>query len=151
AATAKPTPVATPGSPWTTARRGATMLPGQTDRTQAKYEAQASISWGDAPKDGITYLMSHGFSRADASSMVEEMFRERAPTIRSKGIRYFVGGMALICVPVLAFFSFLFVGYILVKTFLLFVVIGLGGVYLAVKGAGMVIAPKSEHGDVAEP
>jgi hypothetical protein len=127
------------------------MLPGQTDRTQAKYEAQARISWGDAPKDVITYLMSHGFSREDASSMVEEMFRERSATIRGKGIRYILGGIALICVPVLAFFYFLFVGYILVKTFLLFVVIGLGGVYLVIKGAGMVIAPKSEQGDVAEP
>ena len=126
------------------------MLPGQTDRTQAKYEAQARILWGDPPKEVLIFLMSHGFNREDASSMVDEMFRERAAAIRGSGVRYILGGIALICVPILAFLYFLFVGYILVKTFLLFVAIGLGGVYMAIKGAGMVVAPKSEQGDVAE-
>src|SRR5262245_19206032 len=117
---------------------------------QAKYEAQARISWGDPPREVLIYLMGQGFSREDASDMVEEMFRERQATIRRKGIMNILCGISLICVPLIAFVYFLIVGYILVKSFLFTIAIGLGGVWLVIKGASMVVAPKSEQGDVAE-
>ena len=117
---------------------------------QAKYEAQARISWGDQPKEVLIYLMSQGFSREDASGIVDEMFRERTAAIRGKGIRNIFCGIGLICVPLVAFIYFWIVGYILVKSFLVAIAIGIGGVFLVAKGAGMVVAPKSEQGDVAE-
>src|SRR5262245_32741857 len=114
AAAAHKDPPATPASPWTAAQRRVPLQPGQIDRTQAKYEAHAKILWGDPPKEVIIFLLSHGFSREDAVSIVEEMFRERQATIRRKGIMNIFCGIALICVPVAAFVYFLFVGYILV-------------------------------------
>src|SRR5262249_19767752 len=117
---------AAPASPWTAPRRRVPPQPGQTDRMQAKYEAQTRMSWGGPPREVLIYLMGQGFSREDASDMVEEMFRERQATIRRKGIMNILCGITLICVPLIAFVYFLIVGYILVKSFLFTIAIGLG-------------------------
>jgi hypothetical protein len=81
--------------------------------------------------------------------MVEELFEERAATIRGNGIEKMVIGGMLIFVPIAAWFIFMHLGYILVKTFLVTIVAGLCGVWLVIKGVTMFFSPKSESGDAS--
>jgi len=48
-----------------------------------------------------------GFSREEASSLVKELFEERAATVRGNGIMRIVMGFGLMCVPVVALFIFM--------------------------------------------
>jgi hypothetical protein len=143
-------PGATEASGRAPARPMVTQLPGQVSRTQAKIEARAKILWGDPPRAVLVYLMSQGFDHEAASALVEELSQERASAIRGKGIMYLFGGIALVCVPIGALLIFLGLGYILVKTFLVTILVGFWGVWMVFKGAGMLMAPKSAPGDIAE-
>jgi hypothetical protein len=127
--------------------RSATILPGQLDRSQAQHEARAKILWGDPPAEVALFLMGHGIPASEASAMVEELFEERAATIRGNGIEKMVIGGMLIFVPIAAWFIFMHLGYILVKTFLVTIVAGLCGVWMVIKGVTMFFSPKSESGD----
>jgi hypothetical protein len=126
------------------------LLPGRSDRTQAKVEARAKISWGDPPREVLAYLMGQGFSHGEASEFLDELVRERTATIRGKGIMNILAGVGLFLVPVVAFFIFMGLGYILVKTFVIMILVGFFGIWLIIKGANMLIAPKTEKGDVAD-
>ena len=132
------------------APRAATRLPGQIDRTQAEHEARAKILWGDAPEQVTSFLRMLGFAFQEASSLVQTMFQERAATIRSNGIRKMVIGVALMCVPVVAFFVFTSIGILPIKLFALTLMVGCWGGWMLLKGTFMFLAPKSEAGDVAE-
>jgi hypothetical protein len=132
------------------ARRRTTLLPGQVERPQAVVEAKAKISWGDAPNDVIAYLRMQGFSAEEASSLVQEMYQERAATIRANGIRKIIVGSGLICVPIVSLLIFLSLGFIPLKIFAVTVMVGLWGAWMVFKGSFMVLAPKMESGDVAE-
>jgi hypothetical protein len=134
----------------TAARQRTTFIPGQTDRTQAVYEARAKISWGDPPREVAAYLMSQGYKKEEALEMVAEMFRERASAFRAKGIKYLFGGVALILVPIVTWLIALAVGYIYVTFFLFTVAAGFCGLTMALKGISMVRSPKSQEGNVAE-
>jgi hypothetical protein len=134
----------------TAARRGAVLLPGQVDRTQAEYEARAKVSWGDPPQAVTGYLMMQGFTREEASSLVKELFQERAATVRGNGIMRIVMGFGLMCVPVVAFIVFMSIGVIHLGIFAVTIILGFWGVWMIIKGIHMVAAPKSEAGDVAE-
>ena len=125
-------------------------LPGQMDHTQAEHEARAKILWGDPPKEVLKFLLVQGFSRDEASALVNELFRERAATVRGNGIRNIVVGSGLVCVPIVAFIIFMSIGVIYVKLFALTIMGGVWGLWLLIKGICMVIAPKSEPGDVGE-
>lgn len=131
-------------------RRRATLLPGQVDRPQAIAEAKAKISWGDPPQQVVSYLMMQGLSAEEAQELVDEMFQERAATIRGNGIMKIVVGCGLICVPIISLLVFLAMGFIPLKIFAVTIMAGLYGVWLVLKGSFMVLAPKSEAGDVAE-
>src|SRR5260221_10355619 len=102
--------VDTPGvvrvSPTPAGRRRVTMLPGEMDRSQAEHEARAKILWGDAPEEVVRFLMGQGIAVPEASAIVEELFQERAATIRRSGIVKMVGGGLLICVPIVAWYIF---------------------------------------------
>jgi hypothetical protein len=132
------------------APRGAAPRAGQMDRTQVEQEARAKISWGDAPEDVIKYLLMQGFDYEEASKLVQAMFRERAATIRSNGIRKVFTGIALMCVPVVAFLIFASMGILPLKLFAITLMVGVWGAWMLLKGAIMFLAPKSEPGDVAE-
>ncbi len=132
------------------AHRGATRLPGQVDRTQAEYEARAKVSWGDPPQAVTGYLMMQGFTREEASSLVKDLFQERAATVRGNGIMRIVMGFGLMCVPVVAFIVFMSIGVIHLGIFAVTIILGFWGVWMIIKGIQMVVAPKSEAGDVAE-
>jgi hypothetical protein len=159
ATTSAPLRVALPTQPVQSASTPASTRPAprrtaplsrQVDRTQAEHEARARISWGDSPKDVTVYLMTQGFSREEASDFVEELFQERAATVRGNGIKKIIGGVLLICLPIGTFVAFLISGtiypYILAGT----IIGGFYGVWIIFKGISMVTNPKSEGGDVAE-
>jgi hypothetical protein len=120
------------------------------DRTQAQHEARAKISWGDAPEDVTKFLMLQGFTPQEASYLVREMFDERAATIRRKGISKVVIGSILICVPIVAFFTFMIIGFLPLKIFAVTITVGLWGAWNVLRGILMTVAPKFEKGDVAE-
>lgn len=143
---ADPAPSARPAR--TVARRPT--LPGQIDPTQAEHEARAKVLWGDPPEEVLKYLMIQGFSHSEASSLVQGLFRERAATIRGNGITKIVVGIALIGVPIVAFFIFSSMGVIPLKLFAITIIVGLWGAWMIFNGIFMVVAPKSESGDVAE-
>ena len=124
-------------------------VPGQMERPQAVHEAKAKISWGDPPQEVLKYLMIQGFSYEEASQLVGEMFRERAATIRGNGIIKIIFGAILICVPIGAWVTFMGIGFMYLKLFSFAVMVGLYGIYNLLRGIFMVLAPKSEAGDVA--
>ena len=144
------TPAVVRASPTPTGRRRVTMLPGEMDRSQAKHEARAKILWGDAPEEVVRFLMGQGIAVPEASAIVEELFQERAATLRRNGIIKMVGGGLLICVPIVAWYIFNSLGYIYVKLFAFMVIAGFYGVWIGIKGAMMCFDPKAESGDVAE-
>ena len=139
------TPAATRPAP-----RRTTLLPGQVDRTQAEHEARAKISWGDSPKDVTVYLLMQGFSRDEASDLVNELFQERAAAVRANGIKKIIVGAALVCLPIVTFVAILISGTIYPYVVAGAIMAGFYGVWLIIKGISMVLAPKSEAGDVAE-
>jgi len=126
------------------------MTPGQPDRTQAEVEARAKVSWGDSQEEVTKFLMIQRFTYPEAQALVQSMFKERASTIRKNGVKkIFVGG-GMICVPIVALVIFLSIGFLPLKIFGFTVIIGLWGAWVVIKGTIMMIAPKSEPGDVAE-
>jgi len=149
-----PHPASNPGpgaaSGQASPRRGAILQHWQTDRTQAKFEAKARISWGDSPRDVLGYLMSQGFNREEASEIVEELKQGRAMEVRTNGIKNIVFGSGLILLPIVSFVIFLIIGVIPLKIFAFMIIGGFYGIWLVIKGTHMLISPKSESGDVAE-
>jgi hypothetical protein len=131
------------------ARYRPTLMPGQIDRPQAEVEARAKISWGDPPTEVIKFLMMNGFTAQEATAVVQEMFAERAATIRKNGFVKIVLGSVLVCVPIAFYITCASVGIIPMKLFALTIMVGLYGAYTLLKGIIMVVAPKSEPGDVA--
>ena len=86
------------------------------------------------------------------SAIVQELIRERSSTIRGRGIVNIIGGALLICVPIAAYFIIASTGYfsaIMVRVLVATIAVGFGGVWLLIKGIGMVVSPKSEQGDAA--
>jgi hypothetical protein len=137
-------------APMATSRKAGRLLPGQIEPTQAEHEARAKIMWGDSTEAVIKFLMIHGFSSGEGASLVGEMFKERAITIRRNGIRKIVIGAALACVPVVAWVFFASLRILPVKLFALTVMVGLWGAWMLLKGTTMFVAPQSEPGDVSE-
>ena len=134
----------------TPAPRTAAPLPGQVDRVQAEIQARARILWGEPPAEVTRYLMSQGIGYEEASAMVGELFQERAATLRGIGIKKIVGGFALMAVPVVAFFIFMSLGFIELKTFALTIIAGVWGLSMFIGGWFTLLSPKSQSGDVSE-
>jgi hypothetical protein len=144
-------PAKPPGISLATARPAAPRRPSGPlpDRTQAKHEARAKISWGDQPREVAGYLMGQGFSVDEASAIVQELVQERTAAIRGRGFTNIFGGIGLMLVPVVALIIFMSIGYIYVRIFVATIFVGLAGIWFLIKGCGMVISPKSEEGDAA--
>lgn len=123
---------------------------GPMDPEQAKVEARAKILWGDEADEVIKFLVIKGFHPDEAAEIVHPLLKERTSTIRTNGIRKIFIGSGLICVPIVALIVFLSMGYIPLKVFAVTVMIGFWGLWMVLKGIFMVLAPKSEAGDVAE-
>jgi hypothetical protein len=132
-----------------TVRRNAAGIP-QIEPAQVVIEAKAKISWGDSPDMVIKFMMMNGFPVDEARSQVDEMFRDRAATIRKNGLGKMVMSVPLMCVPLGALALFHQIGMFSVKLFGLAMMVGLYGAWLLIKGAIMFISPRSESGDVAD-
>jgi len=143
-------PVTLAASAPAAAPRRPALLPGQIDHNQAKHEARAKIFWGDPPEKVIAFLLIQGFSREEASSLVGDLFRERAATVRGNGIKKIFTGIGLIAVPIVSLIIFLMIGVIPLKIFGLTLAVGCWGVWMLINGIIMVVAPKAEHGDLAD-
>jgi hypothetical protein len=125
-------------------------LPGQMDRAQAEQEARAKVSWGDSQEQVLSHLMIQGFSLEEASGIVNELFEERAAEVRKKGYTNLAIGLFLIALPFGMWFYTLHLQMPPGRLFVLTCLIGLGGVVVLFRGIFMVVAPKSQRGDVAE-
>jgi hypothetical protein len=150
--TAAPAPsvrLATTATPGPASRGPVSNLP-RTDRTQAEQEARAKVSWGDPPEAVTSFLMIQGMSYEEASALVQSMFKERAAAIRRNGFKKLAVGIALMCVPLVALAIFTSLGFIFLKLFAITIMIGVWGAWQFLKALFMILAPKSEPGDVAE-
>jgi hypothetical protein len=124
-------------------------LPGQ-DPERAKGEARSKILWGDDPKQVIMFLRGNGYSPQEATEIVNEFVAERVKTVRAEGLAKVIRGGALMFVPVFALIGFLKYRFFPVQVLGVAMMIGCYGFYLLIKGLFMMIAPKSEGGDVAD-
>jgi len=146
---AVPTRPVSPAVPATSVR-GPTLLPGQPSRAQALHEARAKMLWGDSYDEVLKFLRMQGYSPAEASAAVTEMFQERVAMIRANGIQKIIIGSILVCIPVILFLILLGTGFLFMKLLAIPILFGIWGVWLVVKGTLMLLAPKSEAGNASE-
>src|ERR1700744_2601732 len=119
---------------------------GLVSREQAEIEARAKISWGDSQDAVIKFLMIQGFSHAEASEMVTEMFKVRLAETRANGIRKTAVGGGMMCVPVIAFVCLLSIDIMPIKLMGVAIGRGLWGLFKVIQGLIMIVAPKMESG-----
>jgi hypothetical protein len=124
------------------------LLPGQTDPGQVANEARAKMFWGDPPQEVLKFLMINNIPRQEAMEIVRELTHERMVQMRKNGLIKIFSGILMICVPIGGWFGGMAV--ISIKIFAFMCMLGLWGFYRLVKGMLMVLAPKSQHGDVSE-
>jgi hypothetical protein len=122
----------------------------QLDPAKAEAEARSKVLWGDAPEEVTRFLMMQGLGYEDAAGLVSILVQERVAMLRGIGIRKVAFGIVLLAVPVVTFLIFRQIGYLPIRVFALTVMAGLYGAYLCMKGSFMLLAPKSEPGDVAD-
>ena len=120
------------------------------DRDKAKDEAQARIIWGDDPGGVAEFLAENGYSRREASGLVEAMQRDRAATVRGMGIRKIVIGSALLAVLAAAILFMCIVRHVLVELVAIPGAMGIYGLWNVVAGTLMILAPRRHEGDLAE-
>lgn len=123
---------------------------GLVSREQAEHEARAKAMWGDSREQIISYLMVQGFNHPEAMDMADDLFKERAAAVRSNGMGKMIKGGGLIGVAALLAVGQLAVGFVSTKLMGVAVLAAVFGAYLIIRGLLMVLAPKSEGGDVAD-
>jgi hypothetical protein len=94
--------------------------------------------------------MMQGFSADEASSFTGMLVRERSGIVRGIGIRKVLTGAALMCVPVAAYVGMRSAGIIFIKLLGAACAVALWGAWMFLKGVFMILAPKSEPGDIAD-
>jgi hypothetical protein len=120
------------------------------DRGQAEAEAKAKIFWGDTREQVIGFLMSKSYSVPEATEVVDAFLAERAKTMRGIGFKKIFMGIGLICAPIIGFICFIMVPFFPVQLFAITILAGIWGLWVLVKGIMMFVAPKMDHGDVAD-
>ncbi|HXB59296.1 MAG TPA: hypothetical protein VNU95_07015 [Candidatus Acidoferrales bacterium] len=121
---------------------------GLLDLDKAEKEARAKIMWGESLEQVIAYLTIQGLSRPEATDLATKIFQERTSIVRSNGIKKIFVGLALMAVPVLAYFLFRSARRFPIRLSVICYGIGIFGGYLFVSGILNIIAPKSEQGAV---
>lgn len=120
------------------------------DRNRVETEARAKILWGDSREEVIAFMVVAGIDRPEATEYVDEVLKERLQAIRGAGLRRFLIGIPLTCVPFVAWFGFLAIHRIYVWPLALTIMAGLYGIWSLITGLMMFISPKSESGNAAE-
>ena len=106
--------------------------------------------WGDSYDEVVKFLRMQGYSQAEATAAVAEMFQERLATIRANGVQKIVIGSILLSVPVALFLVLLGTNSISMRLLPIPILFGIWGIWLVVKGTLMLLAPKSEMGDASQ-
>lgn len=124
---------------------------GAVDLNKVEQQARAKIMWGDSKEQVAAFLtVQQGLSRDEAAELAERLFRERTAIVRSNGIKKIIVGLALMCVPVAAYFAFSAAGRFPIRRSIWCYVVGVVGAYMFVSGILAIVAPKSEGGAVAK-
>ena len=125
------------------------MNPYKMDPTQAEHEARAKIFWGDPPEDVVNFLRVNGMSYEEASDTVDDMFEERASSIRGTGLKKALLGIGLMLLPVGYLIFSVMIGVLLFWPLALTVMAGVWGAFKVLKGSIMFFFPYSEPGEIA--
>jgi pSer/pThr/pTyr-binding forkhead associated (FHA) protein len=149
-ATATPEPAPVMAPPGHHGRPAANKSPMEMDPAKVEAEARSKMMWGDAFEEVVKFLRMQGLGIPEASAMANALLQERVRALRGIGVQKILTGIGLMCVPVVAFFYFLHLGIFPIKLFAMTVAVGLYGAWRFLKGMFMVLAPKSEAGDVAD-
>ena len=139
---------AAPATPRTATHARTVLLPGQTDPTQVAHEARAKIFWGDPPQEVLKFLLINSIPRGEAMEIIRELTHERVVQMRKNGLIKIFSGILMVCVPIGGWFGGM--AMISIKLFAFMIMLGLWGAYRFIKGMLMVVAPKSQQGDVSE-
>jgi hypothetical protein len=123
---------------------------GQVDREQVEIQARAKVFWGDDRIEVIKYLMMNGYDVHEATALVQEIRKERAATIRGKGIKKALIGVGMMCAPIVYLGASLVIGYISIWLIGVTGTLGLWGAWNVLDGVVMFFSPGSESGDVAD-
>jgi len=122
----------------------------QADRPEAETQAKLKIGWGDPPEEVIKYLRMQGFSIQEAADFVNALVRERVRAVRGIGVRKILTGFGLICLAGAGVLGLIRIGYVQFTLLGLAVMVAVYGAWLCLKGTFMILAPKSEPGDLAD-
>ena len=99
----------------------------------------------------MKYLMMQGISATEATEIADELFSERAATIRGGGVKKIVMGIGMILLPIVTWIFFVAVIHLIfIKIWAITLMVGLYGMYCLIKGVIMFFSPGSEPGDVSE-
>ncbi len=120
----------------------------EVDIIKVTNEARAKTMWGDSQEDVMKFLMMQGLPRAEATNLSKALFAERTSAVRGNGFRKILTGVAMMCVPVVAFVIFKAIGFFPIKLMGIAGAVGLWGAYLVLRGTLMFLSPKLESGDV---
>lgn len=113
-------------------------------------EARARITWGEADREVIKYLMSQGIPYPEAAALVADLINERHRALRQRAFWKVLGGAGLILIPVVLGLTEWKARRLGVRTFGLSVAGGLYGVWLVVNGIITLVVPKSDSGDLSD-
>jgi hypothetical protein len=117
-----------------------------TKPTSFEDEARARISWGEAPERVLDYLKTTGWGEAEASAFVAQLQQERSAQVRCDGIVKMLWGVGLIAL------GFVVLDFSYSTTCLLGGgALCLGGGGKIVQGLVMLMAPRTEKGDLSDP
>lgn len=122
----------------------------QANRNEAEQQARSKMLWGDPPEDVTKYLMMQGLGAEEASNLTALLLQERIRMLRGIGTRKILVGVGLMCVPPASYVVMASIGMVFIKILGAACAVGLWGAWMCLKGAFMVLAPKSEPGDVAD-
>lgn len=117
---------------------------------QAQQDARAKVFGGEPAEDVVKFLQMQGVADDDAREMVDAMFAKREKVIRARGVRKICIGVAMMLVPVIAYFVVASAGYVDLRLLAVCVVVGLGGARFCLKGTFLVVSPYTEKGEVSE-
>ena len=119
-------------------------------REKLANEAKARIFWGESVESVRTDLESQGLKGQELDSVMDSILKERAAAVKGMGMKSIFIGIALIPVPIVAYFGLNELPVFPVWMFAVTVLIGLIGGWKVVRGALMLVFPNTQKIDFAE-
>ncbi len=116
---------------------------------EAKAEARAKIIWGEPQEKVSAFLQQNGFSEKEVQELLAEWNQERADAVRSTGIKKATIGALLVPIPFITYFVFMAIGHMQRNLFAVACAAGMFGLWKLGDGLYMILAPRSERGDIS--